>query len=265
MTAAFYNTARHPKYGAAELKRLAGVHAMYGLFLSVGIVGAVFLIVFSLASLPDPIPMPRLPDTRITVICRWSAELQPQVTQPSGGTSETPKGGARTQAAAGATAAPSIGAVPVEGPDIPSADLGSDIPFGDGIDNPFGGNGNPFGNNVVVPAGGGNGNADAPHREQDDNFEFVPDVLPTVDEEGLRRIVEYPLIAKRLGKSGKVVVAVLVDVQGRAAAVSIASSTDEMFNQAALDAVARAAFKPAYRNGRPVQFRLYVPIEFKMK
>ncbi len=264
MTTAFYNTAQHPVYGAAELKRLAGKHTMYGLFLSVGIVGAVFLVVYAFVVLTaSPVPHVVLPP-KIEINIKL-----PRAVPKDNGLSQ----GASSSDGSRAIADPLLGVIPVP------VDIPHTLPVDGGdIDSPFdllpengngsgdGGGDDLFGNNGIISNGGTNGNGG--EQEQDDEdlaFELIPDVLPTVDESGLRSAVVYPAIAKRMRLDGKVVVMVLIDVQGSPVAVSIASSTNEIFNQAALDAVAKATFRPAYRNGQPVQFRLYVPIEFKMK
>ena len=60
----------------------------------------------------------------------------------------------------------------------------------------------------------------------------------------------------------EVVLLVEVDESGRPGEVTIDSSTDPAFNEAAADAVARYAFEPATREGVPTRSRLRIPIRF---
>ncbi|MDX2082590.1 MAG: TonB family protein [Rickettsiales bacterium] len=75
----------------------------------------------------------------------------------------------------------------------------------------------------------------------------------------------YPLSAKRKGVQGKVMLSVLVKVDGTAAAVNVSrSSGSNDLDQAALAAVKEWKFIPARRGGEVVQASVVVPVEFKI-
>lgn len=72
----------------------------------------------------------------------------------------------------------------------------------------------------------------------------------------------YPFEARRTGENGTVVVAFTVDRQGNVHDARIVSSTDRIFEEPTLRAVARWKFEPGRKNGQPVGFRLSVPVVF---
>lgn len=75
----------------------------------------------------------------------------------------------------------------------------------------------------------------------------------------------YPYRAKKEGLQGKVLVAVLVKVDGTPASVQISSSSGHsILDEAAILAVKKWRFIPAKRNGEFIQASVIVPIEFKI-
>lgn len=75
----------------------------------------------------------------------------------------------------------------------------------------------------------------------------------------------YPTASRRLREQGLVVLRVLVDERGRAQELSIhESSGHARLDHAALDAVARAAFKPYVANGLAHPVYVLIPIEFAL-
>lgn len=75
----------------------------------------------------------------------------------------------------------------------------------------------------------------------------------------------YPTASRRLREQGLVVLRVLVDERGRAQQLSIhESSGHQRLDHAALDAVARAAFKPYVANGLAQRVYVLIPIEFAL-
>ena len=75
---------------------------------------------------------------------------------------------------------------------------------------------------------------------------------------------EYPYALKREGVSGVVAVKVLIDVNGSVAECAVSKSTNPGFEAAALDAVKKWKFKPAKKDGAPVEARLIIPIQFQI-
>ena len=77
--------------------------------------------------------------------------------------------------------------------------------------------------------------------------------------------VTYPLSARRLGQEGTARILVEVGADGSVASVKLyASSGHPMLDGAALDAVKKAQFLPARKNGRPVAARIVVPVRFRL-
>lgn len=268
MTAAFYNTAQLLDYGAVELKRLAGKHAVYGLVLSVGVIGAVFLAFVGIDSLfTRTINVPK------KVIIDWGytpkpvAIEQPPATPSTGGGAGTGKGQSSVSSNSG---------VPIAAPDmtVPDTRFSDADVFQTPVQDPFADGGKLGGDNNTNGVFDPNGVIDGKNNREgtatfgvDDEevWKEYPDVLPQVDMNELRRHVLYPGIAQRRNLEGKVVVSVTIDASGKVVACSVAHSTNDIFNNAALEAVRQSKFTPAMRNRQPVQFRMMIPIEFKMK
>jgi TonB family protein len=76
---------------------------------------------------------------------------------------------------------------------------------------------------------------------------------------------EYPPLALKADLQGRVVVRVWVDKQGRPREVRIWSSTNEIFNEAAIDAARKYLFVPAYMNAGPVSVWVSLAFNFKLK
>ncbi len=74
----------------------------------------------------------------------------------------------------------------------------------------------------------------------------------------------YPFEARRNGQTGEVVVEFVVDEAGNVHTPTVARSSDRVFEEAALRAVARWKFEPGKRDGRAVRFRMALPIQFTL-
>ena len=72
----------------------------------------------------------------------------------------------------------------------------------------------------------------------------------------------YPQELRRAGRRGTVYLVFLVDARGRVSNPKVQKSTDPAFEQAALEGVKRWKFEPGTRKGKPVQFKMRVPITF---
>lgn len=76
---------------------------------------------------------------------------------------------------------------------------------------------------------------------------------------------EYPLLSRRRGEEGKVVLRALINLKGRPEQVEIqASSGSTRLDEAARQAVLRAVFKPHLEDGQPVMVYAIVPIKFQL-
>ncbi len=73
----------------------------------------------------------------------------------------------------------------------------------------------------------------------------------------------YPMLSRRNGEEGKVLLKVLVSTQGAALEVAVSKSSGYgRLDSAAADAVARWSFVPAKRGDEPVESSVIVPITF---
>jgi protein TonB len=75
----------------------------------------------------------------------------------------------------------------------------------------------------------------------------------------------YPRELQRSKASGLVIVKFMIDDQGNVVEPQVEKSTDDRFNQAALDAVRKWRFKPGTKAGRSVKTTTRVPIEFRLQ
>ena len=95
--------------------------------------------------------------------------------------------------------------------------------------------------------------------------EFISyDIEPTVDLNELAQNVVYPEDARRAGIEGKVEVNVLINKDGTIRKTKIISSSNELLNQAAIDAVNKTKFKPGIKKGKPMISWLKIPIAFRL-
>jgi protein TonB len=83
----------------------------------------------------------------------------------------------------------------------------------------------------------------------------------------LQKNIVYPEMARRAGLEGKVIIRVLVGKDGKPkpGKVRVEDSSNELFNQAALDAIMKTSFTPAIQNGQPIEVPVTVPIVFRLR
>ncbi len=74
----------------------------------------------------------------------------------------------------------------------------------------------------------------------------------------------YPAEARSAGLAGEVLVEFLVDETGAVREVRVVRSSNRMFEESALRAVAHWRFEPGRRHGSIVRFRMAVPIVFTL-
>jgi TonB family protein len=75
--------------------------------------------------------------------------------------------------------------------------------------------------------------------------------------------VKYPAEAVKKKLEGEVIVAALIDETGKIAEIKVESSTEQIFNDAAMTAVRQTEFEPATWEGKPIKKWFTVPIRFK--
>ena len=74
----------------------------------------------------------------------------------------------------------------------------------------------------------------------------------------------YPFEAKRTGMHGEVHVEFVVDERGHVSDPRVVRSSNRIFDEATLRAVAKWQFEPGRRHGKAVKFRMTVPVIFNV-
>ena len=75
---------------------------------------------------------------------------------------------------------------------------------------------------------------------------------------------EYPETLRTLGKTGQVILSVLIDKSGRVRNITVLASDADAFSEAAIKAIMASSFIPAKIDGNPVAVKLKLPITFKL-
>ena len=80
-----------------------------------------------------------------------------------------------------------------------------------------------------------------------------------------REMPVYPLLARRLGKEGKVVLKLLIDKNGTLQDIEVIEASGFGFTEAAVAAIKKSSFSPAYRNGEKVPSKAILSVRFNLK
>jgi TonB family protein len=96
------------------------------------------------------------------------------------------------------------------------------------------------------------------------NSNQEPDVYPTVDLAKIQRSIIYPAAAKKDGIEGTVIVRVLVSKTGSVVKTIVDRTDNKALTNAAVQAVKKANFTPATKNGKPLQCWVALPIKFQL-
>ena len=75
---------------------------------------------------------------------------------------------------------------------------------------------------------------------------------------------EFPYDLRRAGVSGVVMVNCRIDETGAVQDMKVTKSSNQAFEEPALDALKKWKFKPAKREGNPVSVRVTIPIRFAL-
>jgi periplasmic protein TonB len=121
--------------------------------------------------------------------------------------------------------------------------------------------------NTIIGEGTGDGPGPT-YTIVEDPVEGPPPAFQPVEREPQiihSAVPEYPPLAVKANIQGRVVVRVWVDKQGRPREVHIWSSTDEILNDAALEAAKKYLFVPAYMNAGPVSVWVSLAFNFRLK
>lgn len=72
----------------------------------------------------------------------------------------------------------------------------------------------------------------------------------------------YPPMARRLGKEGKVLLRLTIDEKGELIKIEVLESAPYGFTEAAIEALKKSKFAPAKKDGKPVASRALLPVKF---
>jgi len=75
----------------------------------------------------------------------------------------------------------------------------------------------------------------------------------------------YPLLARRLGKEGKVVLKLAIDAKGSLQHIEVVEPSGFGFTEAAVEAVRKSSFAPARRMGNRIASKALLSIRFVLK
>ena len=80
-----------------------------------------------------------------------------------------------------------------------------------------------------------------------------------------QEIPVYPILARRLGKEGKVLLKLLIDTNGKLQKIEVVEPAGFGFTEAALEAVKKSTYAPGYRNGERVLTKALLPVRFQLQ
>jgi len=80
-----------------------------------------------------------------------------------------------------------------------------------------------------------------------------------------QEVPEYPYVARRQGKEGRVLVQITIDEKGRLIKLDVIEASDRVFVDAATEAIRKSRFLPARQNGVPYASRAMYPVRFVLK
>lgn len=80
-----------------------------------------------------------------------------------------------------------------------------------------------------------------------------------------RQMPVYPMMAKKLGKQGKVVLRLLINEKGRLLNVEVVESAGYGFTESAVEAIKMSTFSPAHEKGVSVASKALLTIRFVLK
>lgn len=93
---------------------------------------------------------------------------------------------------------------------------------------------------------------------------FSLDKLDKTPRATVRMPPVYPATLKKDGIEGVVLIEFDVDAKGRVVSARVRESTNRAFDEPTLRAVRNWRFEPGLRQGRPVSFRMVIPVNFKL-
>ncbi len=80
----------------------------------------------------------------------------------------------------------------------------------------------------------------------------------------IQREIQYPVIAKRAGIEGRVILQFIVDEQGRVSESKVVRGIGGGCDEEALRALQTARFRPGTQRGKPVKVKMSLPMTFRL-
>lgn len=80
-----------------------------------------------------------------------------------------------------------------------------------------------------------------------------------------QEIPVYPMLARRLGKEGRVLLKLLIDADGKLSNIEVIEAAGYGFTEASVAAVKKSTYLPGYRDGIKVATRALLPISFRLQ
>ncbi len=112
---------------------------------------------------------------------------------------------------------------------------------------------------------------------------LLPPLLPTDDEEptqvfvvveempeligglaALQRKIRYPVIARKAGVEGRVILQFIIDEQGRVSESKVVRSIGAGCSEEALRVLQTMRFRPGKQRGKPVKVKMSLPVTFRL-
>jgi protein TonB len=75
----------------------------------------------------------------------------------------------------------------------------------------------------------------------------------------------YPMMARKLGREGEVLLKLTIDEKGNLLNVEVMDKAGYGFTEAAVEAVKKSTFLPAKKDGKPITSRALLPIRFRLE
>lgn len=112
----------------------------------------------------------------------------------------------------------------------------------------------------------------AEKKKEEEKEAEEPEVFIVVEEapeligglESVQKMIVYPEIAKKAGIEGRVFVQFVIDEKGNVLNPVVLKGIGGGCDEAALEAVKKAKFKPGKQRGRPVRVQYSIPIVFRL-
>jgi len=80
-----------------------------------------------------------------------------------------------------------------------------------------------------------------------------------------REMPVYPLLARRIGREGKVILKLLLDKNGTLQDIEVIEASGFGFTEAAVAAIKKSTFSPAHSNGEKVPSKAILSVRFNLK